>query len=116
MNDKTDRELRYEERERRQHVEEQMQALHDLLRRQRESTSQKRTEPGFGCGLLSRPSSAPTDRAPFGSLQSHDRRLTQTPDVDHQPLGTSGDHLYQHMLTGQDTAKTGLCRQTADTN
>ena len=103
MNDKTDRELRYEERERRQHVEEQMQALHDLLRRQRESTSQQRAEPGFGRGLLSRPSSDPTDRAPFGSLQRHDRRLTQTPDVDHQPLGTSGDHLYQHTLTGQDT-------------
>ena len=102
MNDKTDRELRYEERERRQHVEEQMQALHDLLRRQRESTSQQRTEPGFGRGLLSRPSSDPTDRAPFGSLQSHDRRLTQTTDVDHQPLGTSGDHTYQRTLTGQD--------------
>ena len=102
MNDKTDRELRYEERERRQHVEEQMQALHDLLRRQRESTCQQRAEPGFGRGLLSRPSSDPTDRAPFGSLQSHDRRLTQTTDVDHQPLGTSGDHTFQRTLTGQD--------------
>ena len=96
MEDITDRELRYLERERRQIEEQQRQTILEL-QRQRDAITQLRAEARVNQDRLARPASEPTEQATFESLQA--RRQTHTTDYDDR-LPT--DTVNQDRLTGQE--------------
>ena len=96
MEDTTDRELRYLERERRQIEEEQRQTLLEL-QRQRDAITQMRAEARVNQDRLACPASESTEQATFESLQA--RRQTHPTGYDNR-LPT--DTVNQDILTGQD--------------
>ena len=96
MEDITDRELRYLERERRQIEEQQRQTILEL-QRQRDAITQLRAEARVNQDRLARPASEPTEQATFESLQA--RRQAHSTDYDDR-LPT--DTVNQDRLTGQD--------------